>query len=53
MTDDTKEFTAELISDGRVTIPKHIREELELKEADRVHMTVKKAAPRRKEGLIL
>ena len=34
----TKSFKAEVISLGRITIPKDIREELDIKDGDYVHV---------------
>ncbi|MDD5614966.1 MAG: hypothetical protein PHH85_02055 [Candidatus Methanoperedens sp.] len=44
---ETKEFSAEVIEGGRVTIPKGIRHELELKKGEWVKMTIQKSTKQR------
>lgn len=40
---ESQNFSAEVISGGRITIPEHIRIDLNIKEGDRVRIIIQKA----------
>lgn len=39
---ESKEFSAKVIQGGRITIPEHIRIDLDLKKGDRVRVVIQK-----------
>lgn len=44
---ESKEFSAEVIEGGRLTIPKHIRHDLDLKKGEWVKITIQKSVRQR------
>lgn len=49
---ESKNFSAKVIHGGRVTIPQSIRIDLDIKNGDRVNISLSKK-PKLKEGVIL